>query len=650
MPESGLSLTYPDLLAATGYEYGHGRDASGWDAKQLALIDETIHSAYRRVLGAYDWSFLKPTVSIKARAEVTGTLNSIPTRLGDQYIFNATTSIFTADMVGETLPIVANFDDTGYRFTITEYISGSRVKVQAAANQPALEFGSYLTGTAEAIEVVDPYTAVTGGTDSFYDDMVGDTLNFTSGSPGASYTISRYVSDAVAHVYGDASSETDTATFDVERPGTDTATLVYSAQTGQTNINVAAGSMFAQRMEDDSDTIVFTGTSNSYPIVDFVDVHNVRVTGDITGTESQGDTITVKHGGTATDVGDFVSGSRITATQSIFTDDMDDNAMVIVFDATAGEGNSYTIIEWVDAYTVIVDGDASAESGAFSIVQAAGKVSGQITYDSGQSTLDATASIFATTMRGMTVRFVTSGRKYTISSYTDADTVKLLGNAGSENSNEAVYFWVIGASDIASASTFTLENTGGTYALPDDFGGFVGRITFDEDDLGSDIEIVSDQQILRRRQHSTAASRPTYAARRVKASDGTIGQRYELLLWPDSDATYTLYIKYRVIPRKLTSSEIDENTPDAPYPIGGMFLSEVILASCRAVAEERMNNVRGPMYEAYAERLAAAIEYDKQVSTPYTAGYVGDPSTTRHLEMDLRLGTEVTHTGDYYGS
>ncbi len=646
MPETGLSLTYPDFLPATGYEYGHGRGTSGWSALQRELIDETVHSAYRMVLMTHDWSCLKPTATLKVRLAVTGTLSAIPTRIGSQYILEATAAIFDSTMVGATLPLVVRFDDTGYLFTIVEYISATRVKVLAVDDQPAVTFGEAVTGIATEIQGGSPYTVLTAADSMFRGTSVGDTLNFDNGS---SYTIVQFVSATVVHLAGDASAETDTDTIVLERSGASAVSFLgYIPGTDRTAITVPAGSTFNQQMEDDGDSIVFTATGNSYTIVEFSSVQSVRVATDITGIEAVGDTITVTKAGTATDVGSFVAGSQITATEGIFTDDMDDNALVIVFDNTAADGNAYTIVEFVDAFNVIVDADASLESGAFSIVNAAGTMSG-VNYDGSQTTITVSAATFVEAMEGMTIRFVRSGNRYTISKFTDTTHVKVLGNAGGElqEADRDNRLWVVGASDIASGSTFSIDNTGGDYDLPDDFGGLVGRITYDPDQVGFDIQVVSDQQILRRRQNTTNfTGKPRYAARQVKPTTGLVDQRFRMLVYPSPDATYTLSYKYRVLAQKMTD--------DKPYPIGGMMLGETILAACRAVAEERMNNTRGPLWEAYLTRLQGSIAADKRASTPTDAGYATDAARRSrhghgsHFSDHVFLGGAVTHSGGYH--
>jgi hypothetical protein len=204
---SSLTLTYPDLMAETGYALMKGRDSSKWEELEpgtTAVIDSVVQSGYRQFLHppkidnrVHIWSHLRPVGTLSVRASVTGTLNAIPTRAGNEYIIEATTSVFTAVMVGEHI----RFDDSEHEFKITEYISGTRVK---AVGDTGVEFGEYpAVGLAESVEGSELGTIVTADA-VFTLSMVGATLAFDG---GGSYTISEFTSSTVVRVQGDASSE-----------------------------------------------------------------------------------------------------------------------------------------------------------------------------------------------------------------------------------------------------------------------------------------------------------------------------------------------------------------------------------------------------------------------------------------------------------
>ena len=123
---------------------------------------------------------------------------------------------------------------------------------------------------------------------------------------------------------------------------------------------------------------------------------------------------------------------------------------------------------------------------------------------------------------------------------------------------------------------------------------------------------------MRQRDSGTAQSNPTLMAIRPKSSDGSNGQRFELMLWPDPDKAYTVSYRYQALPSKLTTGN--------PYPLGGEAHAETILASCLAVAESRQENNAGIHNANFVQRLQASIVYDRNMHTPNVSGYNGDGS------------------------
>ena len=134
------------------------------------------------------------------------------------------------------------------------------------------------------------------------------------------------------------------------------------------------------------------------------------------------------------------------------------------------------------------------------------------------------------------------------------------------------------------------------------------------------IEITGEHRIrvLRQRDYSDLASDPKLAAIRPISSDGSNGQRFQLMLYPKPDKAYTLSYRYHALPGKIDSSY--------PYPKGGAAHAETILESCLAVAEARMDNNAGIHAAAFQNRLNASIAYDKLMHTPERMGYNGDGS------------------------
>ena len=171
--------------------------------------------------------------------------------------------------------------------------------------------------------------------------------------------------------------------------------------------------------------------------------------------------------------------------------------------------------------------------------------------------------------------------------------------------------------------TTTLSTVAGTedYTLSANFGGMIGIATYaTADNRWSPIETTGEARIrlLRQRDSGTAQSNPRFMAIRPMSSDGSNGQRFQLMLWPDPDKAYTVSYRYHALPSKLTAGN--------PYPLGGEAHAETILASCLAVAEARQENNAGIHTANFMQRLQASISYDRLMHTPEASGYNGDVS------------------------
>lgn len=178
------------------------------------------------------------------------------------------------------------------------------------------------------------------------------------------------------------------------------------------------------------------------------------------------------------------------------------------------------------------------------------------------------------------------------------------------------------------------------YDLPDNFGYINGSLTFAPEDDGDDCRIISEANIRNmQQQHSTITGRPQYAATRPKTSDGTTGQRYELLVFPTPDAVYTLTAECVLLPNKITAAN--------PYPLGGMIHAETILQFCLWVAEERKNDTVGHHKAAALELLQTSISRDKE-HTQHYFGYNRDLSDSIHRPLCRHDGVKVTYMGVQY--
>ena len=196
--------------------------------------------------------------------------------------------------------------------------------------------------------------------------------------------------------------------------------------------------------------------------------------------------------------------------------------------------------------------------------------------------------------------------------------------------------------------TTTLSTVAGTddYTLSANFGGMIGIATYaTTDNRWQPIETTGEGRIrlLRQRDSGTSQSDPRFMAIRPKSSDGSNGQRFELMLWPTPDKAYTVSYRYHALPSKLTTGN--------PYPLGGEAHAETILASCLAVAEARQENNAGIHAANFMQRLQASIAYDRHMHTPNVTGYNGDASDQYHLtEQQNRYnnGDVVTYNGSAF--
>ena len=143
-----------------------------------------------------------------------------------------------------------------------------------------------------------------------------------------------------------------------------------------------------------------------------------------------------------------------------------------------------------------------------------------------------------------------------------------------------------------------------TYRLPDDFAGGLEDFTFLSGSATQRIPVVDEAKLRQLPASESETGTPRYAAVRVVRSDGASGQQYEVQFYPTPTTAATLEYKYTISPPELSEAN--------PHPIGGRQNSEVILQSCLAVAEERHLKTQDVATARWMERLAAAVNQDKQ--------------------------------------
>jgi hypothetical protein len=170
--------------------------------------------------------------------------------------------------------------------------------------------------------------------------------------------------------------------------------------------------------------------------------------------------------------------------------------------------------------------------------------------------------------------------------------------------------------------------------LPDNFGYMLGDLTFATVDNGWDrIRLVTEDEIRKLRQSPTnTTGKPKFAAVRPRTTDGTTGQRFEIIYWPTPDAIYTLSYQYRILTSQLSSG--------APYPYGGMLHAETIKAAIMAEAERTSDDEEGVHEAKYQKLLAQSIMVDQRGEAEYF-GYNGDHSD---------LGTQGFNRRDWMNS
>lgn len=173
-----------------------------------------------------------------------------------------------------------------------------------------------------------------------------------------------------------------------------------------------------------------------------------------------------------------------------------------------------------------------------------------------------------------------------------------------------------------------LASGASTVPLPDDFGGFEGSITISSTStqLLWPIELVSEGRI--RQMYSvtpTTSGRPLYASLQpLKGTTATQGQRFQLYLFPLSDASYTIQFQYYVLADALTAA--------FPYVYGGMAHAETVREACLMAAEQFLDDSSTVHAMKFQERLAASISLDrrnKPQKLGYNADYSDRPALTR---------------------
>ena len=178
------------------------------------------------------------------------------------------------------------------------------------------------------------------------------------------------------------------------------------------------------------------------------------------------------------------------------------------------------------------------------------------------------------------------------------------------------------------------------YDLPDDLARIMGKIHFPAEENRRSVPIIPVQDILVYRSSTATTGHPRFAGVRWKSTDGTDGQRQELLLWPTPDQEWVMPYQYEAYNGTLTDAN--------PYPLGGMKMAELYIESCLAVAERRRNDDIGVHNHQFQLLLVDAIARDRRQGAQ-TFGQMGHPNEreARSWRRGYTGGTyEMTYNGD----
>lgn len=180
------------------------------------------------------------------------------------------------------------------------------------------------------------------------------------------------------------------------------------------------------------------------------------------------------------------------------------------------------------------------------------------------------------------------------------------------------------------------------YPLPAEYAGIENDITFvDSSTTRSCIVSTVEQKIREWRGQDDSSGTPRYYAIIAMPHDRTMGQRYQLMLFPAPDEVLSLQFRMLINTQAITKF--------APFPYGGTQYSEAILASCLAVAEFARDGIKGSRHQDWLEQLQAAILLDQDAHEPDVIGMNLDGSVRRYGQTpDRTAGFDVTYNNVLY--
>lgn len=188
--------------------------------------------------------------------------------------------------------------------------------------------------------------------------------------------------------------------------------------------------------------------------------------------------------------------------------------------------------------------------------------------------------------------------------------------------------------------------TSGSVALSDDFGGELKELVFDGTTGNNTISIIDieDLRAMRKNQAANSGSTIRYAALRVVSADpsASAGTRHTLEVFPapsgDTDLRYTF--------RRRPVLPISTST----YVWGGVEHAETIKAACLAEMESLEDDIAGPQYANFMERLAASIAFDRQAQgKSKVKPYEVNPTIEASTSLAIDYGYIKVRVGDMMG-
>jgi hypothetical protein len=161
------------------------------------------------------------------------------------------------------------------------------------------------------------------------------------------------------------------------------------------------------------------------------------------------------------------------------------------------------------------------------------------------------------------------------------------------------YAW----SFLKAAGTVTQISGTYAYALPADFGGWVGDFTAAAAGATRRIKVIYEGDLRASQSMEEVSGDPEYVTvRAIAHTTLTADQTFELVFFPKPNSTSVLHYRYTTVPGLLTTTN--------KFPAGVVGHAETIAAACMAKAECVIKGAPGPMTQMYQQQLQASVMLD----------------------------------------